>query len=95
MKTSTTHNQYVFANNVLIFIVSMLLGYNIYQEIYHPKNQIFSSVYISGSYFSYGKENTESKRAKKDKAKHQPLFLINPEHCCFGLFLLILCLEYF
>ncbi|HCN49566.1 MAG TPA: hypothetical protein DIT10_10815 [Chryseobacterium sp.] len=42
MKTSTTHNQYVFANNVLIFIVSMLLGYNIYQEIYHPeKSHLF------------------------------------------------------
>ena len=37
MKTSTPNNQYAEANNVLIIIVSMLLGYNIYQEIYHPE----------------------------------------------------------
>lgn len=36
MKT-TTRNQYAYANNILLFIVSMLLGYNIYQEIYHPE----------------------------------------------------------
>lgn len=47
MKTSTTHNQYVFANNVLIFIVSMLLGYNIYQEIYHPeKSDLFICIIL-------------------------------------------------
>lgn len=37
MKTSTSNNQYAEANNVLIIIVSMLLGYNIYQENYHPE----------------------------------------------------------
>lgn len=42
MKTSTNNSQYVFANSVLIFIVSVLLGYNIYQEIYHPeKSHLF------------------------------------------------------
>ncbi|MDN3695536.1 hypothetical protein QWZ06_26560 [Chryseobacterium tructae] len=47
MKTSTTNNQYVFANNVLIFIVSLLLGYNIYQEIYHPeKSELFISIIL-------------------------------------------------
>ncbi|MCS4304585.1 MULTISPECIES: hypothetical protein [unclassified Chryseobacterium] len=41
MKT-TTHNQYASANTVLIFVVSMLLGYNIYQAIYHPeKSDLF------------------------------------------------------
>lgn len=37
MRTSTSNRQYAEANNVLIFLVSMLLGYNIYQEIYHPE----------------------------------------------------------
>ncbi|MGL6128626.1 hypothetical protein BBI01_14620 [Chryseobacterium artocarpi] len=41
MKTSTSSNQYASANNVLIFLVSMLLGYNIYQEIYHPEKSDF------------------------------------------------------
>lgn len=41
MKTSTSNNQYTSANNVLIFLVSMLLGYNIYQEIYHPEKSDF------------------------------------------------------
>lgn len=36
MKT-TIKNQYVSANNALIFFVSMLVGYNIYQEIFHPE----------------------------------------------------------
>lgn len=47
MKTPTIHNQYVFANNVLIFIVSVLLGYNIYQEIHHPeKSHLFICVIL-------------------------------------------------
>ncbi|MDR2234802.1 MAG: hypothetical protein LBE92_01650 [Chryseobacterium sp.] len=34
--------QYAEANSVLLFLVSMLLGYNIYQEIYHPeKSELF------------------------------------------------------
>lgn len=46
MKTSTS-NQYASANNILIFIVSMLLGYNIYQEIYHPeKSQLLLCVIL-------------------------------------------------
>ncbi|KPE50575.1 hypothetical protein [Chryseobacterium indologenes] len=36
MKTTSNH-QYIAVNSVLLFIVSMLLGYNIYQEIYHPE----------------------------------------------------------
>ncbi|WP_223598202.1 hypothetical protein [Chryseobacterium sp. GVT01B] len=36
MKT-TIKNQYASANNALIFFVSMLVGYNIYQEIFHPE----------------------------------------------------------
>lgn len=36
MKT-TIKNQYSSANNALIFFVSMLVGYNIYQEIFHPE----------------------------------------------------------
>lgn len=30
-------NQYAFANNVLIAVVSSTLGYNIYQVIVHPE----------------------------------------------------------
>lgn len=42
MKTPFSKNQYVAANSILIFIVSVLLGYNIYQEIYHPeKSHLF------------------------------------------------------
>ncbi|MCE3075182.1 hypothetical protein [Chryseobacterium gwangjuense] len=42
MKTPFSKKQYVAANSVLIFLVSMLLGYNIYQEIYHPeKSDLF------------------------------------------------------
>ncbi|TZF95880.1 hypothetical protein FW781_10590 [Chryseobacterium panacisoli] len=36
MKT-TIKNQYASANSALIFFVSMLIGYNIYQEIFHPE----------------------------------------------------------
>ncbi|CAI8851557.1 hypothetical protein [Chryseobacterium sp. IT-36CA2] len=36
MKT-TTKNQYASEKNTLIFFSSMLLGYNLYQEIYHPE----------------------------------------------------------
>lgn len=46
MKTSTS-NQYASANSVLIFIVSMLLGYNIYQAIYHPeKSDLFICIIL-------------------------------------------------
>ncbi|MDR6921326.1 MULTISPECIES: hypothetical protein [Chryseobacterium] len=41
MKTTSNH-QYAAANSVLLFLVSLLLGYNIYQEIYHPeKSELF------------------------------------------------------
>lgn len=47
MKTSASNNQYAAANNVLIFVVSMLLGYNIYQEIYHPeKSELLLSLIL-------------------------------------------------
>lgn len=35
MKT-TTRNQYAFANNILIALVSAIFGYNLYQAIVHP-----------------------------------------------------------
>lgn len=35
MKT-TTKNQYAFANNILIALVSAVFGYNLYQAIVHP-----------------------------------------------------------
>lgn len=35
MKTST-RNQYAYANNILIALVSAIFGYNLYQAIVHP-----------------------------------------------------------
>lgn len=35
MKT-TTKNQYAYANNILIALVSAVFGYNLYQAIVHP-----------------------------------------------------------
>ncbi|MBV8327057.1 hypothetical protein [Chryseobacterium sp.] len=35
MKTSVK-NQYAFANNILIALVSAVFGYNLYQAIVHP-----------------------------------------------------------
>lgn len=37
MKTSTK-NQYVYVNNILIAVVSSIFGYNLYQAIVHPEN---------------------------------------------------------
>ncbi|WP_312075015.1 hypothetical protein [Chryseobacterium sp.] len=37
MKTSLK-NQYAYANQVLIAVVSTVLGYSLYQEIVHPEN---------------------------------------------------------
>ncbi|MEF9480216.1 hypothetical protein ACR1PO_09415 [Chryseobacterium sp. RRHN12] len=36
MKTSAK-NQYAYANNILITIVSAVFGYNLYQAIVHPE----------------------------------------------------------
>ncbi|OCA69379.1 hypothetical protein BBI01_14625 [Chryseobacterium artocarpi] len=36
MKTSSSNNQYAYANNILIAIVSAVFGYNLYQAIVHP-----------------------------------------------------------
>lgn len=38
MKTSSSNNQYAYANNILISIVSAVFGYNLYQAIVHPEN---------------------------------------------------------
>lgn len=66
MKTSTS-NQYTSANSVLIFIVSILLGYNIYQEIYHPeKSQLLLCVILvaltSVTVQKYGTKADEKKK---------------------------------
>ncbi|WP_160138213.1 hypothetical protein [Chryseobacterium sp. c4a] len=37
MKTSNSYKQYKAANSILLFIVSIFFGYNLYQEIYHPE----------------------------------------------------------
>ncbi|SHK80080.1 hypothetical protein [Chryseobacterium contaminans] len=35
MKTST-RNQYAYANNILVALVSAVFGYNLYQAVIHP-----------------------------------------------------------
>lgn len=70
MKTSTNNNQYVFANNVLILIVSVLLGYNIYQEIYHPeKSHLFLCAILvaltSAAVRKYGIPKEQRTRSKE------------------------------
>lgn len=67
MKTPTSHNQYASANSVLIFVVSMLLGYNIYQEIYHPEKSDFFICIILAALTSvmvqkYGTKTDEKKK---------------------------------
>lgn len=37
MKASSSNNQYAFANNILIALVSAVFGYNFYQAIVHPE----------------------------------------------------------
>lgn len=46
MKTSLK-NQYAYTNNILMSIVSAVLGYNLYQAIVHPeKSHLFLSVIL-------------------------------------------------
>lgn len=37
MKTSSSNNQYAYANNILIALVSAVFGYNLYQVFVHPE----------------------------------------------------------
>lgn len=37
MKTSSSNNQYAYANNILIALVSAVFGYNLYQVLVHPE----------------------------------------------------------
>ncbi|MBB6332555.1 positive regulator of sigma E activity [Chryseobacterium sediminis] len=65
MKT-TIKNQYSSANNALIFFVSMLVGYNIYQEIFHPEKAdlilcVIMIVLTTFTIQKYGKK-TETKQ---------------------------------
>lgn len=47
MKTPFSKKQYIAANSILLFLVSVLLGYNIYQEICHPeKSHLFLCVVL-------------------------------------------------
>ncbi|MGG7470136.1 hypothetical protein ACVVIH_16165 [Chryseobacterium arthrosphaerae] len=62
MKTPASHKQYTEANNVLIFIVSVLLGYNIYHAIHHPeKSDLLLCIVLlaltSATVQKYGRKN--------------------------------------
>ncbi|AZA78620.1 hypothetical protein EG347_14430 [Chryseobacterium sp. G0186] len=67
MKTSTSNNQYAAANNILIFVVSMLLGYNIYQEIYHPEKSDLLLCVILLALTSVMVQKYGTKMVQKDK----------------------------
>ncbi|MBP2617324.1 hypothetical protein [Chryseobacterium jejuense] len=67
MKTSACNNQHASANSALIFVVSMLLGYNIYQEIYHPeKSDLFICIILAAltsvMVQKYGTKTDEKKK---------------------------------
>ncbi|AYZ14430.1 hypothetical protein EGY05_21995 [Chryseobacterium arthrosphaerae] len=62
MKTPTSHKQYTEANNVLIFIVSVLLGYNIYRAMHYPeKSDLLLCIVLlaltSATVQKYGRKN--------------------------------------
>ncbi|UKB79660.1 hypothetical protein [Chryseobacterium sp. MEBOG07] len=66
MKT-TTKNQYAYANNILISIVSAVFGYNLYQAIVHPENSniaisLILIVLTSIMVRKYGYQPTEEKK---------------------------------
>ncbi|KIC61783.1 hypothetical protein [Chryseobacterium taiwanense] len=69
MKTSISKNQYVAAHSVLLFLVSVLMGYNIYQEICHPeKSDLFLSAVLvaitAAMVRKYGLKTEEKKEEK-------------------------------
>lgn len=66
MKTSSK-NQYAYANNILITLVSAVFGYNLYQAIVHPEKSniilalmlvILTSVIVR----KYGHQPTNEKK---------------------------------
>ncbi|WP_313003156.1 hypothetical protein [Chryseobacterium gleum] len=66
MKTSSK-NQYAYANNILITLVSAVFGYNLYQAIVHPEKSniilalmlvILTSVMVR----KYGHQPTNEKK---------------------------------
>lgn len=65
MKTSIK-NQYVYANQALITIVAIVLGYNIYQFIQHPENSnigisliliVFTSIMVRKYGYTFPKKD--------------------------------------
>lgn len=68
MKSSSSNNQYAFANNILIALVSAVFGYNFYQAIVHPEKSniaislilvVLTSVMIRK--YGYNKPKDQSK----------------------------------
>lgn len=69
MKTST-RNQYAYANNILIALVSAVFGYNLYQAIVHPDQSniaislilvVLTSVMVRKYGYKPVKDNPENK----------------------------------
>lgn len=67
MKISTSNNQDASGNNVLIFLVSVLLGYNIYQEIYHPEKSDFLLCVVLLAFISVTAKKYGTKLIKKSE----------------------------
>ncbi|WP_326981508.1 hypothetical protein VUJ46_14820 [Chryseobacterium sp. MYb264] len=66
MKT-TLKNQYAFANQILIAVVSAVFGYNLYQAIVHPENShlILSFVLVALTYIAVEKYGPKIDKEKK------------------------------
>lgn len=63
MKT-TLKNQYAFANQVLIAVVSAVFGYNLYQAIVHPENShlTLSIILVAMTYIVVKKYGTKKSK---------------------------------
>jgi len=67
MKT-TLKNQYAYVNQILIAVVSAVLGYNLYQEIVHPENSglTISSILVVLTYILVEKYVYKIKKEKEE-----------------------------
>lgn len=69
MKT-TLKNQYALTNQVLIFLVSIVLGYNVYQVIVNPEKShlVLSIILLAITYYTckkYGYKTTKNNSDSK------------------------------
>jgi uncharacterized membrane protein YwzB len=67
MKT-TLKNQYAQTNQVLIFLVSIVFGYNVYQAIVHPEKShlILSFILLAITYYMCKEYGYKTKKEKEE-----------------------------